>query len=92
MLLLFKSKALRRLFETSDGRGLKAEHLEKIELILAVLHSSDRIEGFDFPSFRLYPLKGDLSGFWAATVRAKWRIVFRFAKGEASEVDLIGHH
>ena len=88
----FKSKALRRLFEMGDGRGLNAQHLEKIELILAVLHSSEQIEGLDLPSFRLHPLKGDLSGFWAVTVRANWRIVFRFTDGEANEVDLIDYH
>lgn len=29
------------------------------------------------PGFRLHRLRGDLAGFWAATVRANWRIIFR---------------
>jgi toxin HigB-1 len=37
----------------------------------------------DLPGFRLYPLKGQLKGSWAVTVRANWRVVFRFADGEA---------
>ena len=92
MINSFKSKALRRLFEMGDARGLNAQHLEKIELILAVLQASERIEGLDLPSFRLHPLKGDLSGFWAVTVRANWRIIFRFTDGDANEVDLIDYH
>ena len=42
--------------------------------------------------FNLHALKGDREGQWAATVRANWRIVFRFANGEASDVDLVDYH
>ena len=43
-------------------------------------------------SFHLHPLKGDMKGLWAVTVRANWRIVFRFADGDADAVDLIDYH
>jgi len=43
-------------------------------------------------SFRLHPLKGDMKGLWAVTVRANWRIVFRFANGEADDVELVDYH
>ena len=92
MIASFKSKALRRLFETGDVRGLNAQHLVKIELILAVLNSCDGIEGVNLPSFRLHALTGDLHGFWAVTVRANWRIIFRFADGDVSDVDLVDYH
>jgi toxin HigB-1 len=42
--------------------------------------------------FNLHALKGDREGQWAVTVRANWRIVFRFANGEASDVDLVDYH
>jgi toxin HigB-1 len=29
---------------------------------------------------------------WAVTVRANWRIVFRFADGNASDVDFVDYH
>ena len=41
---------------------------------------------------RLNALKGDLSGFWAVTVRANWRIVFRFDGQDAFDVDLVEYH
>lgn len=44
------------------------------------------------PSFRLHPLKGELKGLWAVTVRANWRIVFRFEEGNAYDVDLLDYH
>jgi toxin HigB-1 len=40
----------------------------------------------------MHPLKGDLKGYWSLTVRANWRIVFRFADGKASDVDLVDYH
>jgi toxin HigB-1 len=44
------------------------------------------------PGFRPHPLKGDRAGYWAVTVSGNWRIVFRFAGGRASDVDLIDYH
>jgi proteic killer suppression protein len=50
------------------------------------------MEGLNRPSFRLHPLKGEFRGFWAVTVRANWRIVFRFADGKAFDVDFVDYH
>jgi toxin HigB-1 len=49
-------------------------------------------EGLDRPTFRLHPLTGDRKGFWAVTVRANWRIVFRFVDGKALDVDFVDYH
>jgi proteic killer suppression protein len=46
----------------------------------------------DRPSLKLHPLKGKLQGFWAVTVRANWRIVFRFEDGDAHDVEFIDYH
>ena len=45
----------------------------------------------DFPGFRLHPLKGASKGFRAVTVRANWRVVFRFDDG-AEDVDYVDYH
>jgi proteic killer suppression protein len=37
-------------------------------------------------------LKGGLKGLWAVTVRANWRIVFRFEGTDAFDVELIDYH
>jgi proteic killer suppression protein len=44
------------------------------------------------PGFHLHPLKGSLSGYWAVTVRANWRITFRFEGNNACDVDLVDYH
>jgi proteic killer suppression protein len=46
----------------------------------------------DLPGFRLHALKGDLEGFWAVTVRANWRVIFRFTGADAFDVDCVAYH
>jgi len=46
----------------------------------------------DIPGFKLHPLKRDFAGFWSVTVRANWRIIFRFEEGDATDVDPIDYH
>jgi toxin HigB-1 len=46
----------------------------------------------DLPGFRLHSLKGDFEGFWAVTVRANWRVIFRFADGDVHDVDYVDYH
>jgi toxin HigB-1 len=66
--------------------------VDKIENILFVLDRARRIESADLPGFRLHPLKGDLAGHWSITVRANWRIIFRFERGDAFDLELIDYH
>jgi hypothetical protein len=35
--------------------------------------------------------KGQMKGFWAVTVRANWRVIFRFDDG-ATDVDYVDYH
>ncbi len=42
--------------------------------------------------FGLHRLTGDRAGYWAVTVSANWRIVFRFQEGDVCDVDLIDYH
>jgi proteic killer suppression protein len=92
MIESFRHKGLRQLFEEGDRRGVNPQHVEKIENILGLLDVAQTIEDMNIPTFRLHALKGDLKGFWAVTVRANWRIIFRFADGHASDVDLVDYH
>lgn len=92
MIESFKHKGLRQLFEDDNPRGINAEHVRKIKQILAVLDAAEAIEALQLPTFRLHPLKGDLRGFWAVTVRANRRIIFRFEDGRVFDVDLVDYH
>jgi proteic killer suppression protein len=56
------------------------------------MHAAQKIAEMDVATFRLHPLTGDLKGYWSVTVRANWRIVFRFEDGKAIDVDLVDYH
>jgi proteic killer suppression protein len=85
-------RADRRLYEKGDRRRIDPDQLGKIERILARLDEALDVAHMDLPGFRLHPLKGDLVGFWSVTVRANWRIIFRFEGGRTHDVDLIDYH
>jgi proteic killer suppression protein len=84
----FRHKSLKRLFEKGETKGVRPDHIEKIENILAVLNQARRPEDMNLPGFRLHALKG----FWSVTVRANWRVISRFHEGDAYDVDLIDYH
>jgi len=66
--------------------------VRKLKQILLVLQAAQQIEGLNVPTFRLHPLTGDLKGFWSITVRANWRVIFRFEDGKALDIDLVDYH
>jgi len=68
------------------------DHAEKLGNILFQLNAATAIADMDLPGFRLHPLKGEMKGFWAVTVRANWRVIFRFEDGQAVEVDYVDYH
>ena len=88
----FRHKGLKRLFEDDDARGIRADQVEKVENILAVLNRARVPADMDLPGFRLHRLKGNRKDFWSVTVRANWRVTFRFENGHAYDVDLTDYH
>ena len=92
MIQSFRHKGLRRLYEEDDPRGVPAEHLTKLRNILARLDAAVSVEDMDLPGFNLHTLKGQLRGFMAVTVRANWRVIFRFVESNAFEVDYLDYH
>ncbi|WP_376986326.1 type II toxin-antitoxin system RelE/ParE family toxin [Bosea sp. R86505] len=92
MIVSIRHKGLKRLYESDDRRGLNPQHAGKIALVLGVLDVASTIDEINIPSFRLHPLTGDLKGFWSVTVRANWRIIFRFEDGNVFDLDLVDYH
>lgn len=88
----FAHKGLKRLYEADDRSKLAADLVDRIATILAALDEAATVEDLNRPSFRLHHLKGDLKGRWSITVRANWRIVFRFEEGDTYEVDFLDYH
>ena len=92
MIRSFRHRGLKRLFERDEKGQVGADMLNKVENILAVLDRASDPAKMNLPGFRLHPLKGEFRGFRAVTVRANWRIIWRFQGADAVDVDLIDYH
>ncbi len=92
MIRSFRHKGLRRLYEEADPRGVIAEHVVKLRDILARLDAARAASDMDMPGFRLHQLKGEWKGFWSVTVRANWRVIFRYAGLDVFDVDYLDYH
>ncbi len=92
MIRSFRHKGLKRLHEDDNSRGVAVEHALKLRDILVRLDAVISIVDMDLPGFRLHPLKGEYKGFWAVTVRANWRVVFRIQEGDIFDVDYLDYH
>ena len=92
MIESFRHKGLKRFYQQDDRSKLPSDMIERIAVILAALDAATTITAMNRPSFRLHRLKGNLKDVWAVTVRANWRIVFRFEEGKAFDVDLVDYH
>jgi len=91
MIRSFKHRGLKRFYERGDSSKLPPDMVARIEEILTLLDIATDVQQMDMPHFRLHALKGDYKGFWAVTVRANWRIVFRF-EDEPEDVDFVDYH
>jgi proteic killer suppression protein len=92
MIRSIRHKGLKRLHDDDDPRGVMAEHIVKLRDILARLDAARTVVDIDMPGFRLHPLKGEFKGFWAVTVRANWRVIFRFADTDTFDIDYVDYH
>ena len=92
MIRSFRHKGLKRLFLEDDRSKIDAQDADKISRILARLSQSRVPQDMAVPGLRLHPLKGKRQGDWAVTVRANWRVVFRFDGEDVVDVDLVDYH
>ena len=92
MIRNFRHKGLERLFEDDDRSKVNAQDVDKLRRILARLNRSRVPSDMAVPGFDLHPLKGDRKGFWAVTIRANWRVIFRFEGQDVADVELVDYH
>ncbi len=92
MIVSFRHKGLKRFYEDDDRSKLPAAMLDRIQDILVILDDLTELESIDRPTYKLHTLKGELKLFHAVTVRANWRIIFRFDNKNIYDLDLIDYH
>ncbi len=92
MIRNFKHRGLKRLYEHDDPTGIRPDFVDDVQEILTVLDDAVSALDLNLPGYRLHRLKGSLKGFWSVTVRANWRIIFRFEGTDVFDVELIDYH
>ena len=92
MIVRFRHKGLKLLYEKGDRRRVPPDQVDKLERILARLDVAIQPTSMDLPGLRLHALKGDRAGYWSVSVSRNWRVVFRFDGTHASDVDLVDYH
>jgi toxin HigB-1 len=88
----FRHKGLERFFTKNDRSGIDARQAARIQRLLDRLDAAAKPDDMNLPGYRFHGLKGDRAGFYAVSVSGNWRITFRFADGDAVDVNLEDYH
>lgn len=92
MIKSFKHKGLEKLFTTGVSKGVKQQHVNKLNMQLTALNTAVEIEDMNIPGWRLHPLSGKKKEFWAIDVSKNWRVVFQFENGNTYVVNYEDYH
>ena len=92
MIRSWANRATRQLAENGKDKfsGMDAEAAEDL---LAALDAASSLDDLSpLKSVGLHKLAGSRRGQWAMTVNGPWRICFRFADGDAWDVEIVDYH
>lgn len=92
MIVSFRHKGLRLLYEKGDRSGIRPDLLDKVERVLTLLDQAREPADLDLPGMGLHGLKGNLKGFWSVTVSRNHRIIFRLDEFGVFDVGLVDYH
>ncbi len=92
MILKFRHKGLKRLYEADSPKGVQPEHVERLRRRLTNLDAATQPDDLDLPGYRLHQLKGDRKGEWSITVSGNWRVTFKFEGHDVTDVDYEDYH
>jgi proteic killer suppression protein len=92
MIKSWANSATRRFAENGKGKFSGLEDEAPMELLAALDAATSLSDLSPIKSIGLHKLKGDRKGQWAMTVNVPWRICFRFADGDAWDVEIVDYH
>jgi len=92
VIVSFRHKGLRLLYETGSSRGVQAAHVKKLNSILGFLDKLSDPSELVLPSLRAHPLKGERQGFWSVWVNGNWRVTFRFIGNDVELLNYEDYH
>jgi proteic killer suppression protein len=93
MIRSFRCKETARLWQGQTSRkfpgDIQERALRKLRQLDAALTISDLRNP---PGNLLEALEGDRQGQWSIRINRQWRVCFRWAEGEASDVEIVDYH
>jgi len=93
MIRSFADAETERYFATGKLQRLPRVILKRAAMRLQQLNAATRIGDLRLPpSNRLEALKGDRRGQWSIRINRQWRVCFRFASGDAFDVEITDYH
>lgn len=93
MIVSFSSKETRKIWDGEHVKGFSTELQEITRRKLRMLNNSQNIRDLQIPpSNRLEKLKGRLKEFYSIRINDQWRIIFKWDKGNATEVAIVDYH
>ena len=93
MVISFGSKETKKIWEGKRVNGLSTDLQEIARRKLRMLNNSQNIADLQVPpSNRLEKLKGNLKDYYSIRVNDQWIIIFKWDKGNASDVELLDYH
>jgi toxin HigB-1 len=91
VIVRFRHAGLERFFTTGSATQIQPAH-RRLKLILTALNTAQGPRDMGLPGLDLHRLKGELMGFWSVSVSGNWRVIFRFDRNNATDVDYLDYH
>lgn len=93
MIKSFADSRTQELFEIGKAKRLPPEIIPRAVRKLEYIDLAASLDDLKTPrGNRLHALSGDRSGFLAIAINDQWRICFRFADGDAFDVEICDYH
>ncbi|MBK9384677.1 MAG: type II toxin-antitoxin system RelE/ParE family toxin [Planctomycetes bacterium] len=93
MIRSFADAETRRFFETGRSRRLPFEIWKRASRRLTQLKIAKTLDDLRTPSSNhLESLRGNRGGQHSVRINAQWRLYFRFAEGDAWDVEIVDYH
>jgi proteic killer suppression protein len=93
MIVSFGSKETRKIWDGERIKALTTDLQEIARRKLRMLNNSQNIMDLQVPpSNRLEKLKGNLKEYYSIRVNDQWRIIFKWDKGNAADVEILDYH
>ena len=93
MIISFGSKETRKICDGERVKGFSTELQEITRRKLRMINNSQNTMDLQIPpSNRLEKLKGNLKEYYSIRVNDQWRIMFKWGKGNAWDVEIVDYH